>query len=273
MAGSRPWSSSAVGRSWRARFSSSSIAWFTSRLSSVSSSTRSGGLSWASASRRSRIAVSAWFTSSWRSRASRRRSSSCARMTSVPERRRSSSMRSSRRLKELDEPVDLLGRVGRGELVGGRLGGVDPLDPLDQALERREAALEHPEVHAEREHDREREDQELPALVADGEVEARREARREQREGDEHDVGGHDLADQGIVASRHRGSLHESEQAPLGTNGVSTPYRHGARKTRLLVRLRAGVLPGASAQSRSGSSAGASERAPRLAVRTRRYTF
>ena len=168
IAGTRPWSSSAVGRSWRARLRSSSIAWFTSRFSSVTSATCSGGLSWASASSRSRIAVSAWFTSSWRSRASRRRSSSCARMASVPERRRSSSMRSSRPLKELDEPVDLLDRVRVGELVAGRLGGVDPLDPLDQALERREAALEHPQVHAQREHDREREDQELPALVGDG---------------------------------------------------------------------------------------------------------
>ena len=48
------------------------------------------------------MAVSAWLTSSWRSRASRRRSSSWARMASVPERRRSSSMRSSSRLKERD---------------------------------------------------------------------------------------------------------------------------------------------------------------------------
>ncbi len=48
------------------------------------------------------MAVSAWFTSSWRSRASRRRSSSWARIASVPERRRSSSIRWSRPLKERD---------------------------------------------------------------------------------------------------------------------------------------------------------------------------
>ena len=68
--GTRPWSSSAAGRSWRARFSSSSIAWLASRLSSATSSAllraaRPG----ASASRRSRIAVRAWLTSSCRSRA------------------------------------------------------------------------------------------------------------------------------------------------------------------------------------------------------------
>ena len=100
MAGTRPWSSRAVGRSWRARFRSSSMAWFTRRLSSPTSCACSGGPSWASASRRSRIAVRAWFTSSWRSRARRRRSSSWARITSCPERRRSCSTRSSRRRNE-----------------------------------------------------------------------------------------------------------------------------------------------------------------------------
>ena len=43
MAGTRPWSSSAEGRSWRARLSSSSMAWFTSRLSSPTSCACSGG--------------------------------------------------------------------------------------------------------------------------------------------------------------------------------------------------------------------------------------
>ena len=127
------------------------------------------------------MAVSAWFTSSWRSRASRRRSSSCARMASVPERRRSSSMRSSRRLKELESLSISSTGSESVELVAGGLGGVDALDALDQALERREAALEHPEVHAQREHDREGEDQKRPALVVDVEVEAGGEARREER--------------------------------------------------------------------------------------------
>ena len=65
------------------------------------------------------------------------------------------------------EPVDLLDRIGVAELVAGGLGGVDVLDALDQALERREAALKHPEVHAQREHDRQGEDEEGPALVVD----------------------------------------------------------------------------------------------------------
>jgi hypothetical protein len=60
--------------------------------------------------------------------------------------------------------------------VGGGLGGVDALDASDQALQRREAALKHPHVHAQGEHDRESEDQERPALVVDIEVEARRQA-------------------------------------------------------------------------------------------------
>jgi hypothetical protein len=107
--------------------------------------------------------------------------------------------------------------------VGGGLGGVDVLDALDQALQRREAALEHPQVHAQREHDRQREDQKRPALVVDVQVEAGREAGGKKRYGDEYDIGGHYLADQGIVASRHRGSLHGSERTPPGQMG-SPPH-------------------------------------------------
>ena len=87
--GQRPWSSSAVGRSSRARCSSSSIACVASRLVSRSSSCSAGGASWIVASRRSRIAVSAWLTSSCRSCASRWRSSSWARSTARPDSRRS----------------------------------------------------------------------------------------------------------------------------------------------------------------------------------------
>ena len=81
--------------------------------------------------------------------------------------------------------------------------GIGALLVYRAQAERREAALEHPEVHAEREHDREGEDQERPALVVDGQVEARSEARREEGERDENHVCGHDLADEGVVASRH----------------------------------------------------------------------
>jgi hypothetical protein len=92
------------------------------------------------------------------------------------------------------------------EAQGGRLRRVDRLDPLDQALERPEAPLEHPQVHAQRQHDRHGEDQELPALVTHGQVETGREARREERERHEDDVRRNDLADERVVATRHPGS-------------------------------------------------------------------
>ena len=60
---------------------------------SRSSSCSAGGASWIVASSRSRIAVSAWLTSSWRSCASRWRSCSCARIAAAPAARRSASSR------------------------------------------------------------------------------------------------------------------------------------------------------------------------------------
>ena len=69
-AATRPWSSSAVGRSWRASRSSSSIAWLASPLVSAARRAAPAGASRDVASSRSRIAVSAWLTSSWRSWAS-----------------------------------------------------------------------------------------------------------------------------------------------------------------------------------------------------------
>ena len=84
---------------------------------------------------------------------------------------------------------------------GASMGGAP--DSIPMRLERGEPALEHPQVHTQREHDRERQDQERPALVVDGQVEPGGEARGEQRDRDEHDVRGHDLTDQGVVASRH----------------------------------------------------------------------
>ncbi len=58
------------------------------------------------------------------------------------------------------------------QLEGRRLRRVDPLESLHESLEGGEATLEHPHVHAQREHDRQREDQELPALVVDRDVES-----------------------------------------------------------------------------------------------------
>ena len=98
-AGTRPWSSSAVGRRVRARVNSSSMAWVASVWISLSSERSPGGTSWPAACRRSRIAVRAWLTSSCRSWAMRARSSSCARMTARPPSTRSSSRRVSMRLK------------------------------------------------------------------------------------------------------------------------------------------------------------------------------
>src|SRR5215207_6447831 len=98
-AATRPWSSSAVGRSWRASASSSSIACVTSSCVSCSSERRPHGAEPIVAESRSRIAVSAWLTSSCRSCAIRPRSCSWARSTARPDSRRSSSSRCSIRLK------------------------------------------------------------------------------------------------------------------------------------------------------------------------------
>ena len=65
------------------------------------------------------MAVSAWFTSSCRSRARRRRSSSWARSTSRPLRRRSASMRCEQPAEGAAQAVDLLAsrrRVGSSKL-------------------------------------------------------------------------------------------------------------------------------------------------------------
>ena len=93
IAAARPRSSSAVGRSWRASESSSRIAWLASALVSASSASSSGGAASRTASSRSSRPVSDWFTSSWRSRATRARSSSWARSAAEPARRRSASSR------------------------------------------------------------------------------------------------------------------------------------------------------------------------------------
>ena len=169
------------------------------------------------------MAVSAWFTSSWRSRATRRRSSSWARRTSLPARCALLVHALEQALEGLGEALDLLGRVP-GELERGGLGRVDPLDPADQVLERPEAPLQHPDVHAEREEDHQREHDELPALVAHGQVEARHDARGEQRQRDQHDVGGDHLADQGVAAlSQSGGSSSQMGSAPhIGTSGACT---------------------------------------------------
>jgi hypothetical protein len=127
--------------------------------------------------------------------------------------------------------VDLLDRVLVGQVVTGRLGGVNALDPPDQPLERGEPALEHPQVHAQRQDDRERQDQERPALVGDGQVQAGSQTRGEQGDRDEHDIGGHDLTDQGVVASRHRGSLHGSDRG-FGRQMGSPPHIGTLRERR-----------------------------------------
>ena len=122
-----PWSSSAVGRSWRASASSSSIAWLTSSWVSCSSERRPQGASPIVAERRSRIAVSAWLTSSWRSCAMRLRSCSCARRTARPDSRRSTSSRVEHAVERVGQHVQLargaarrLGALARAGEVDGR---------------------------------------------------------------------------------------------------------------------------------------------------------
>ena len=228
-AGTRPWSSSADGRSWRARLSSSSIAWLTSRLSSATSGARSGGRllgerlepqqdrgerlvdlvvevarepaallllgAHGELARAAALLLDAL-------RAGRGRSCARRSISSTGSARRSSS--------------------------GGRLGRVDRLDLVDQALERAKAALQHPEVGAEREHDREREDQELPALVA------RRRGRARRRRSRANSVSATSTTLAATIwpireSSRRviRG-LSLIGMRPSWTNGVSTPYRQAA---------------------------------------------
>ena len=134
------------GRSWRASCSSSFIAWFTSRFSSPSSSASSGGAECESASSRSRIAVSAWFTSSWRSRASRRRSSSWARSTSRPLRRRSSSIRdehAAERAASRPTSSASCGSVGSVELAGrgGSIASIVARSAARAAMKRRRSII------------------------------------------------------------------------------------------------------------------------------------
>ena len=167
IAGTRPWSSSAVGRSWRARLSSSSIAWFTSRLSSATSCGALGRrvLGERLEPQQDRgerlvhlvVEVARQPAALLLLRAHHELAGAAALLLDALE----------QAPEGLGQAVDLLGRArrrGRARASPG-CGGIDPLDPLDQALERAEAALEHPHVHAEREHDRQREHQELPALA------------------------------------------------------------------------------------------------------------
>ncbi len=152
-AGTRPWSSSAVGRSVRASVSSSSIAWVARVWISLSSERSPGGTSSAAAWSRSRIAVSAWLTSSCRSWAIRARSSSCARMTARPPSMRSCSIRVEQLVEAGGEALDLVRRVPwRVGALAGR-GGIDAFDGVEQRLERHEPALEEQRVEEHGGHD------------------------------------------------------------------------------------------------------------------------
>ena len=114
------------------------------------------------------------------------------------------------------QAVDLLGLLrGRRVVELGGLSRVDGLDALDQLLERREPPPQHEQVDEQDEDRRHGEQQELPPLAGDGQVQARGRAREEQRGTDQEHVHGHDLADQGC------GFAPE-----LHGNGVLTPYRH-----------------------------------------------
>ena len=111
-----------MGRSWRARESSSRIAWLASALVSASSASSSGGAASRTASSRSSRPVSDWLTSSWRSRATRARSSSWARSAADPARRRSASRRSHHAQEGELDPRHLLGLADARRSSGGRVG-------------------------------------------------------------------------------------------------------------------------------------------------------
>ena len=171
-----------MGRSWRARLRSSSIAWFTSRFSSATSCACAGRRVLGQRlepqqDRRERLVhlvveVAREPAALLLLRAHHELAGAAALLLHPVE----------QSLEGLGEPADLLGGPVRAEVERVGRGGVHLLDALDQALQRPEAALEHPHVHAEREHDREREHQELPALARHLEVEAGHEAGGQQGE-------------------------------------------------------------------------------------------
>ncbi len=153
----RPRSSSAVGRSWRASVRSSCIAWFARAfVSSISCASSYGAWARTASSRRSRP-VSDWFTSSWRSRAMRARSSSCAASAALDVRRRSVSRRSSipRNVRCSRSTSSGSRWPARRLKVRARSRQVGALHLVDQALEGPQAALEQIHVHRDAKRDRE----------------------------------------------------------------------------------------------------------------------
>ena len=199
-AGTRPWSSSAVGRSSRARCSSSSIAWVASALVSASSPTRCGGASDIVASSRSRIPVRAWLTSSWRSWAIRVRSCSWARSTARPDSRRSCSSRPIMRLKSpvrrwtsLEAPRETSARVP-GEV---RSTALMVLTSLPIGSRRRRSSSELSSTTA----STARPSRSMPCvLTASLQALARDDGRHEGREGHQHGVDREHLGEQRALA-------------------------------------------------------------------------
>ena len=227
MAGTRPWSSSAEGRSWRARLSSSSIAWFTRRLSSATSCALLGG-------------------------------------TVLGQRLEPQQDRGERLVHLVVEVAGqaaallLLGRASRAGPSGGapapraragagrtRPGGRSP--PPASRRSSSEAGSEGSTCSMRsirRSSGRKRRwsihmfTQRVSMIARastrncqrslvhrGGRGRPRGSAARSVRATSTH-IGGHDLADERIVAAGHPGSRCRSE-VPMGTNGVVTPYRHG----------------------------------------------
>ncbi len=156
-----PRSSSAVGRSWRARVRSSCIAWLASAfVSSISRSSSGGACSRTASSRRSRP-VSDWFTSSWRSRA-------IAGALLLLGGQRGARSAAALGLKAFEhateglvEALDLLGLANAYRLaeVGPGPGEVRTLHLIDEALERPKPALEEEHVDQDREGNRQTQDE------------------------------------------------------------------------------------------------------------------
>ena len=197
IAGTRPWSSSAVGRSWRASWRSSPIAWFARLLVSASSSLQP---------RRSDLRE--------RLEPQQDRGERLVDLVVEVARDALALLLLGAQLKPagapalgLDpleqlgegvrEPLDLLHRL-LGGLERGRVARVDRLDLADQLVQRAEPPLQHQDVQQQREDDRHREQREREPLVVEVQVQARRRARGEQRRHDQQEVGGDDLAAEGF---------------------------------------------------------------------------
>ena len=187
--------------------SSSSIAWLTSCWVSCSSERSPQGASPIVADRRSRIAVSAWLTSSCRSWAMRPRSCSCARSTARPDSRRSSSSRVSMRLNASVSSCS--SRAARRGVVGAHAGPrqVDVGHRADEPLHRLEPRAQQQRVQQDRARDRQAEHEQPLAARGVGQPIARHDGGDQRRDAHQQGVDGEDLREERAAAHRNGAPL------------------------------------------------------------------